>query len=594
MLFARNLTLRVLAVLVCLLALSAPAIPAEGEETPPPGDAEKTEEGDATEEAGEVEEPEKLKETPMQRGQRKLSELDEATEAIETLIDVSKGATGEKKDLLRIQAMDLVEDVQDLSADLVELIPKLEGDEAEIEAIRNAAGEMFRTHAELYIYGFGTVYRDLTELLRKRLDTPPDELAEYEATIADTRLRLNWILEITVGVATNLDKLGFDDSELWTEIDAFMVEYADDMAARLKLAVADLEKINDRLATAQRIGAQEDLAIENQRAQAAEQRQEGLLKSLDLTADFLETREISTSKYRQLGIQVTGQMTEKVLDKDVIRGLLADIYKSISEWIRKYGPRSVFRLVVMLLFALMFRFTAQLLWFALRLVVRPSKLLGAMISRMVKPVSTLAGLIVGMWFLGANPGTLLAGVGVASLVVGLALQDTLGNIAAGAFILVYRPYDEGDIVQAGGVTGTVKAMGLANTTIVTFDNRRLFVPNRKIWAEVIENRSAETTRRVDTIVRIGYGEDVDRALEAIREIVVEHEMVLDAPAPGIFVSKLDDSWVEIAVRPWTSVENWWPLTTDLPKTLRVGLAKRGIDIPFPRAELDVKSGGRPA
>ena len=175
----------------------------------------------------------------------------------------------------------------------------------------------------------------------------------------------------------------------------------------------------------------------------------------------------------------------------------------------------------------------------------------------------------------------------------MALQDSLGNLAAGAFILMYRPYDVDDAVQVGGVLGVVKAMGLAATTIITFDNRRLYVPNRKIWSEVIENRSVETRRRVQFTVRISYREDLEATIATIHEILAGHEMVLEEPAPQVFVKELDDSWLEIAVWPWTTTDNWWPGLTELPKVLRLGLAEAGIDVPYPRQEIDITSERRP-
>jgi small conductance mechanosensitive channel len=128
-------------------------------------------------------------------------------------------------------------------------------------------------------------------------------------------------------------------------------------------------------------------------------------------------------------------------------------------------------------------------------------------------------------------------------------------------------------------------MGLANTTIVTFDNRRLMVPNRKIWGEVIENRSAELVRRVEIEVRIGYREDLDRAIEILRVLLDQNERVLKKPEPAIFVSKLADSWIEIAVRPWVRNEDWWPLLTELPRLVRLRFAEEGIEIPYPKREV---------
>jgi small conductance mechanosensitive channel len=216
-----------------------------------------------------------------------------------------------------------------------------------------------------------------------------------------------------------------------------------------------------------------------------------------------------------------------------------------------------------------------------------SRLMRDLVDRMLSPIATIVGLIGGLWFLGVNPAHLLAGVGVASVIIGLALQDSLSNLAAGFFILATRPFDVDDVVVSGSVAGTVKAMGLANTTIVTFDNRRLMVPNRKIWGEVIENRSAEAVRRVDIEVRIGYKEDLDRAMDVLRDLLANNERALKKPEPAIFVSKLDDSWIEIAVRPWVRNADWWPLLTELPRLVRLRFAEEGIEIPIPRREINM-------
>jgi small conductance mechanosensitive channel len=171
---------------------------------------------------------------------------------------------------------------------------------------------------------------------------------------------------------------------------------------------------------------------------------------------------------------------------------------------------------------------------------------------------------------------------VAGIIVGLALQDSMSNLAAGLFILIYRPYDVEDIVSAGGIVGTVRAMGLANTTIVTFDNRVLFVPNRKIWSEVIENRSAEQTRRVETTVRISYHADLDGALNLLKDIAKTHEKILEAPAPSAYVCKLADSWIEVRVWCWVVTDDWWSMTTELPRLIRLRFQAEGIEVPYPR------------
>ncbi|RKZ07370.1 hypothetical protein DRQ32_10175 [bacterium] len=120
---------------------------------------------------------------------------------------------------------------------------------------------------------------------------------------------------------------------------------------------------------------------------------------------------------------------------------------------------------------------------------------------------------------------------------------------------------------------------------MTFDRRRLFVPNKKIWSEVIENRSAEPLRRIEATVRISYDEDVDATIAYLSEVMREHELVLGNPAPEVFLSRLDDAWVELSVWPWTLVEHWWYMETNLARILRLALDEKGIAHAFPMYEV---------
>jgi small conductance mechanosensitive channel len=135
------------------------------------------------------------------------------------------------------------------------------------------------------------------------------------------------------------------------------------------------------------------------------------------------------------------------------------------------------------------------------------------------------------------------------------------------------------------VTGTVKQMGLSNTTILTFDRRRLFVPNRQIWGSVIENRSSEPIRRVEVTAKIPYQEDLDWSLRVLRDLVDVNDKVLTDPEPAIFVKRLDDSWIEIAVWPWVNSEDWLDMLRGLPRLIKLRFEEEGIAVPFPRTEL---------
>ena len=240
------------------------------------------------------------------------------------------------------------------------------------------------------------------------------------------------------------------------------------------------------------------------------------------------------------------------------------------------------------------RILFRILWWLMRLirVIRLTRLMLQLGESLLNPIATLVGLFAGFWVIGANPTTLLTGAGVAGVIIGFALQDSLSNLAAGFFILATRPFDVDDIIMTGGVVGTVKAMWIANTTVVTFDGRRLLIPNRKIWADVLENRSVEPNRRVDVTVRVGFGEDIDRAIAILHDLVAEEDRLLAQPEPSIFVAKWAESWVDIALRPWAHNRNWWAMLTDLPRQVAIRFEEEGIEIPYPR--LAIANGPRMA
>jgi small conductance mechanosensitive channel len=195
------------------------------------------------------------------------------------------------------------------------------------------------------------------------------------------------------------------------------------------------------------------------------------------------------------------------------------------------------------------------------------------------------GILVALSQIGISLGPMLAGLGVAGFIVGFALQDTLGNFASGGMILIYRPYDVDDFVEVAGASGLVKKMTLVSTTIVTFDNQTLVIPNSKIWGDVIKNVTHQRVRRVDMEFGIGYGDDIEKAERVLKSVVEEHDKILPKPEPLIVVNSLGDSSVNIAVRPWVRTEDYWSVYWDLTRTVKLRFDREGISIPFPQRDV---------
>ncbi|HBP22662.1 MAG TPA: mechanosensitive ion channel family protein, partial [Planctomycetes bacterium] len=156
------------------------------------------------------------------------------------------------------------------------------------------------------------------------------------------------------------------------------------------------------------------------------------------------------------------------------------------------------------------------------------------------------------------------------------------NFASGVMILMYRPYDIGDFVQVAGVNGTVTAMSLVSTTLMTPDNQMVVVPNASIWGGIITNVTGSTRRRIDLVFGIGYDDDMAQAEALMREVVTAHPAVLSDPAPVIKVSELGDSSVNFICRPWVKTADYWDTKWDLTRQVKERFDAEGVSIPFPQ------------
>jgi small conductance mechanosensitive channel len=186
---------------------------------------------------------------------------------------------------------------------------------------------------------------------------------------------------------------------------------------------------------------------------------------------------------------------------------------------------------------------------------------------------------------GVQTASIIAALGAAGLAIGLALQGTLQNIAAGIMLLALRPFRVGEAVDAGGISGTVQEIGLFATEMSTGDGVFMLVPNSQLWNTSVTNFSRNATRAHNLTFRIGYRDDIDKAQSIIRDIVVSDPRVLAVPAPHIYVSALADSAVNITMRYWTPNAHWWQAQLDFTKAVKQRFDAAGISIPLPQQEV---------
>ncbi|WP_372895968.1 mechanosensitive ion channel family protein [Stieleria sp.] len=249
---------------------------------------------------------------------------------------------------------------------------------------------------------------------------------------------------------------------------------------------------------------------------------------------------------------------------------------------------------VLLITAIVSRIIAKSVNWVLDRRVKISQLAERMISNSIKNVVFVIGFAVALTTLEIDITPIVAAIGATGLVVGLALQGTLSNFASGLMILVNRPFDVGNVVTAGGITGTVDKMNLISTTFRTFDNQTIHVPNNSIWNNVITNITANENRRVDMEFGIGYGDDFEQAEQIILEVVKSHDLVLEDPAPVVVTHALADSSVNIVCRPWAKTSDWWQVKTDVTRAVKRRFDEAGISIPFPQRDVYVHQVDAPA
>ncbi|MGD9388251.1 MAG: mechanosensitive ion channel [Gammaproteobacteria bacterium] len=365
----------------------------------------------------------------------------------------------------------------------------------------------------------------------------------------------------------------------------------EELAARAQALSINLELTTEDVA---RLRAAQSLKPDDAEIAAMltvlDQRTDFIAGQLDRTVRLLERLDVEAPEYKKQIVAATGEVSTDIFDPEVAFGLLGDWLSGIGDWLLESGPGLFLKLLLFVIIILVFRILARV---AQKVVTKAldaskmelSQLLRRMIISVTRGVVMVFGILVALSQMGISVGPLLAGLGVAGFVIGFALQDTLANFASGLMILLYRPFDVGDIVETGGVFGKVKEMSLVNTTVLTFDNQTLVVPNTKIWGDVIKNVTAQDVRRVDLVFGIGYADDIPKAEGILEDVLRKHNKVLPDPPPVVRLHELGDSSVNFIVRPWVKRDDYWDVYWDVTRQVKLRFDAEGVTIPFPQRDV---------
>lgn len=427
---------------------------------------------------------------------------------------------------------------------------------------------------------------EIDKVRASRIKATAAERPVIESEIAQLTARLNQLYKMDFTQLEKMEALGMDSQNAKAQLIQQLTERADEMYGRILLANQRMDDLDLRL---KEIPDDADAAIIKVAVKKSlNTNTDGMAKILDL----MDGLEIDTKLYRAQLVDVTQDLSSGLTDTGVAISLVSQYTQRITGWLIDSGPKVLLKLLLFCVIILVFYFIKRGIRAGLEKALSKSSLnLSELARRMI--VSTVANLVLLFGFLvalsqlGISLGPLLAGLGVAGFIIGFALQDSLSNFASGVMILIYRPYDVGDLIDVSGAYGRVHKMNLVSTTITTLDNQNIVVPNNKIWGDVIKNVTAQNIRRVDMVFGIGYSDDIEKSEGVLYEILKAHDKVLDDPQPVVKLHTLGESSVDFVVRPWVNVADYWDVYWDVTKAVKQRFDAEGISIPFPQRDVHV-------
>ena len=216
---------------------------------------------------------------------------------------------------------------------------------------------------------------------------------------------------------------------------------------------------------------------------------------------------------------------------------------------------------------------------------RVDETLASFFASLVKYVILVFVVIAVLNQFGVQTASLIAIFGAAGLAIGLALQGTLSNVAAGVMLLIFRPYKLGQYVEVGGHAGSVVDLNLFTTELATPDNVQIIIPNGAIWGSSVVNYSHHATRRVDFVLGIAYSDDIELAVKTVQEVIDGDERALKDPEAQVVVGELADSSVNLTIRVWVKAADYWPLKFDFTRRFKEACDAKGLSIPFPQQDV---------
>ena len=489
----------------------------------------------------------------------------------------SERAQGENKFALQLELQEKVVILLDELFGIVDVLRKQEKASIDTAALRDEVVSLIMTASNSADVAIDSAIEAFSRGRVSSSEFVGFERVEFERASVD---QLDWIAILFKAkgrVVLELDRLNLSTDNHRTNFLNRLVPFADQLSGQIKLISKEKASIEATAA-----GKTMSAELENQ-LRALNTRELGTLGTLSTLVSLMDKSDLDTTRYRQLLLQ-KGEVSTDLFNPRIVLGILKNELVKVGTHAREnmgaFVTRAIIFLLILLVFNLIAKFVSYLMLKSFESKrVETSRLMQEMLLALSSKGIMLMGFLVALGQLGFEISALLTGLGIAGFIVGFALQDTLANFAAGIMILGYRPFDVDDIIEAGGVIGKVSKMSLVSTTILTFDNQTMILPNNKIWGDVIKNITLQKDRRIDMEFRVDYNEDIERVKGLIQGIIDQHDLVLTDPAATVQMDQLTPSAMVFVVRPWVARANYWPVKWELLRTIKEKLDSEGVKIP---------------
>lgn len=512
------------------------------------------------------------------------NEIEAANKRVSQLEESSKGSTSEMtQDLIQQQ---VITAIRNTTGQVDQFLAQVRSANTP-EAI--ALGEdLIREEIRFFEARLAPASTDLGDLFALYEKSSADEQLLLLFSINDYYAYINWLISERASNLKLLEGWQIDTSAEQQQLNREITSYADFMFSYLQNNTRMRELLENEirsLPTDARSAMETRVATQNRLVHSA-------VNNLREVVVLMEGQGLPVDHYNELIFKTTGNLAEAVVDFGTLKTVVLGFWEDCVHWFKSNIGGLISRL---LLFTILMVATVMLARLVRRIISRAVTHKRARFSTLVQEffikigsnIVFIFGLLFALAQVGLDLAPVLTGLGVAGIVIGFALQDTLSNFASGMMILIYRPFDVGDFVEAGGVAGKVGKMSLVNTTIRTFDNQVFLVPNAKIWGETIKNLTSERLRRVDMVFGVAYSDNVTRVEEILHDIVISHPNVLKTPEHMIRLHLLNESSVDFIVRPWVKTDDYWDVYWDITREVKVRFDREGITIPFPQREIHI-------